>query len=176
MIYSDKNNSVNYPITSEEDELWGLTITTVGRQNISENETINLANFDPQDTQKVERKFVAEIIHARIMEIFSMIREELRKVGKDGMLPAGIIFTGGGSNLEDLVTLAKEELRLPVQIGMPLFEMAGLVDKIDPSIYSTSTGLILYSLESQNTPGGRSRIDASNILDKAKGFFKQFLP
>lgn len=43
MIYNDKNNSVNYPITSEEDELWGLTITTVGRQNISENE-----NYPPE--------------------------------------------------------------------------------------------------------------------------------
>lgn len=38
MIYNDKNSNVNYPITSEEDELWGLTITTVGRQNISEQE------------------------------------------------------------------------------------------------------------------------------------------
>ncbi len=144
-------------------------------ENVAENETIDLADFDPQDTQKVERKYVAEIIHARLMEIFAMIREELRKIGKDGMLPAGIIFTGGGSNLEDLVTLAKEELRLPAQIGMPLFEMAGLVDKIDPAIYSTSTGLILHSLENQNTQTSRG-LDPGNILDKAKGFFKQFLP
>ena len=43
MIYNDKNSSVNYPITSEEDELWGLTITTVGRQNISEQE-----NYPPE--------------------------------------------------------------------------------------------------------------------------------
>lgn len=143
-------------------------------ENISESETINLANFDPQDAQKVERKYVAEIIHARLMEIFSMIREELRKVGKDGMLPAGIIFTGGGSKLEDMITLAKEELRLPAQIGMPLFEMAGMIDKIDPSIYSTSTGLILYGLENNTTPN--NGMNSNDILDKAKGFFKQFLP
>lgn len=143
-------------------------------ENISESETINLANFDPQDVQKVERKYVAEIIHARLMEIFAMIREELRKVGKDGMLPAGIIFTGGGSKLEDLLILAKEELRLPAQIGMPLFEMAGMIDKIDPSIYSTSTGLILYGLENSTTPA--NGMNSSDILDKAKGFFKQFLP
>jgi len=43
MIYKDKNTSVNYPITSEEDELWGLTITTVGYQNISEKE-----NYPPE--------------------------------------------------------------------------------------------------------------------------------
>lgn len=143
-------------------------------ENISETEMINLANLDPQDVQKVERRYVAEIIHARLMEIFSMIREELRKIGKDGMLPAGIVFTGGGSKLEDLVTLAKEELRLPAQVGMPLFEMAGLVDKIDPSVYSTSTGLILYALENQHV--SKSNIEVGNIVDKAKGFLKQFLP
>lgn len=43
MIYKDINTSVNYPITSEEDELWGLTITTVGRQKISEKE-----NYPPE--------------------------------------------------------------------------------------------------------------------------------
>lgn len=145
-------------------------------ENISESENINLANFDPQDAQKVERKYVSEIIHARVMEIFSMIHDELRKIGKDGMLPAGIIFTGGGSNLEDLVMLAKEELRLPAQIGLPIFEMSGLVDKIDPSIYSTSTGLILYGLENQNEQSSSNRIDPNAFLDKAKGFFTQFLP
>jgi len=57
---------------------------------------------------------------------------------------------------------------------MPLFEMSGLVDKIDPSIYSTSTGLILYALENQTQP--QSKIDPSGMIDKAKGFLKQFLP
>jgi cell division protein FtsA len=145
-------------------------------ENISETENINLANFDPQDAQKVERKYVCEIIHARVMEIFSMVHDELRKIGKDGMLPAGIVFTGGGSNLEDLIMLAKEELRLPAQLGIPLFEMSGLVDKIDPSIYSTSTGLILYGLENQNITSSPNRIDSGNMINKAKDFFTQFLP
>jgi len=142
-------------------------------ENISESEMINLANFDPQETQRVERRYLSEIIHARLMEIFSLVRAELRTIGKDGMLPAGIVFTGGGSKLEELVNLAKDELRLPAQIGQPLFEMAGLVDKIDPAIYSTSTGLILYALENQTV---HRQIDAGKMIDKAKGFFKQFLP
>lgn len=143
-------------------------------ENISETETINLADFDPQDTQRVERRYLCEIIHARLMEIFSLVREELRQIGKDGMLPAGVVFTGGGSKLEDLVNLAKEELRLPAQIGVPLFDMAGLVDKIDPAVYSTSTGLILYALENQTATN--RLIDTTGMIDKAKSFLKQFLP
>ena len=141
-------------------------------EKISESEKINLTNFDPQDTQRIERKYVAEIIHARLMEILALIREELRKINKDGMLPAGVIFTGGGAKLEDLVELAKEELRLPAQIGSPTLEIEGLVDKLSDSIYSTSVGLMLYGLEGNTAP---HRLQGG-VIEKARGFFKQFLP
>jgi len=144
---------------------------------IRESESINLSNIDPQDHQKIERKYVAEIIHARLLEIFSLLHEELRKVGKDGMLPAGIIFTGGGSKIEDLVELAKEELRLPAQIACPTFQVSGLVDKIETQVYSTSIGLMLHGLESnQNSGQFNLNLMNGNVLDKAKSFFKQFIP
>jgi len=142
---------------------------------ISESEMINLANFDQTDNQRVERRYVAEIIHARLMEIFSLIRDELRKVGKDGMLPAGIVFTGGGSKLEGLVGLAKEELRLPAQLGETNIEIAGVVDKLDYAIYSTSVGLILNGFENQGENHNILMLDGG-VIDKAKSFFKQFLP
>ncbi|MDO8686765.1 MAG: cell division protein FtsA [Candidatus Berkelbacteria bacterium] len=140
---------------------------------IPEVERINLSAFDPQDTQKIDRKYVAEIIHARMMEIFSLVREELRKIGKDGMLPAGIVFTGGGCKLESLLDLAKEELRLPSQIGVPVCEIEGLVDKLFDPVYSTSVGLMLYGLENPHTSSG---INTGGVMEKARGFFKQFLP
>jgi len=143
---------------------------------IRESENISLSHLDPQENQKVERKYVAEIIHARLMEIFSLVKEELRKVGKDGMLPAGIIFTGGGSKLEDLVELAKTELRLPAQIGLPVFEMTGMVDKLQDEVYSTSVGLMLHGLENHDTPNSFNFNLDGGVLDKAKGFLKQFLP
>lgn len=143
-------------------------------ENISESEMINLNQFDPQDTQKIERKYVAEIIHARLFEIFSLAREELKKIGKDGMLPAGVVFTGGGAKLEGLITLAKEELRLPAQIGLASMDFGTIVDKIDDPSYSTSVGLMLEAGEHR----GKSTFtfDGNNVIDKARGFFKQFLP
>jgi len=142
-------------------------------EKISEAERLNLSAFDPADTQKIERKYVAEIIHARLMEILSLVREELRKIGKDGMLPAGIILTGGGSKMEDLVELAKEELRLPVQIGSPVMTIEGLVDKLSDGVYSTSVGLLVYGLEENTAP---RRYDTGGMIDKARNFLKQFLP
>lgn len=140
---------------------------------IPEAERINLATLDPQDNQRIERHYVAEIIHARLLEIFNLIREELRKIGKDGMLPAGVVFTGGGAKMEDLIELAKEELRLPAQIGIPQVEIEGLIDKLSDPVYSTSVGLIIHGLEN---PTEVKKIATGNMLDKAKGFFKQFLP
>ena len=142
-------------------------------KKISEAERINLSAFDPADTQKVERRYVAEIIHARLMEILSLVREELRKIGKDGMLPAGTIFTGGGSKMEDLLELAKEELRLPAQIGSATIEIEGLVDKLYDGVYSTSVGLFVYGLENSSAP---RRFESGGMVDKARNFFKQFLP
>ncbi len=140
---------------------------------IPESERINLATLDPQDNQRIERRYVAEIIHARLLEILNLIRNELRKIGKDGMLPAGIVFTGGGSKMEDLVELAKEELRLPAQIGMPVVEIEGLIDKLNDGVYSTSVGLMLYGLEN---PGLAKRLGTGSIVEKTRNFFKQFLP
>ena len=62
-----------------------------------DNETFTLSTFEPDEKEKIERKYLAEIIEARLNEIFSMIRDELRKIGKDGMLPAGTVLTGSGA-------------------------------------------------------------------------------
>lgn len=142
-------------------------------ERIPESEKINMSIFDSQDTQRIERRYLAEIIHARTMEIFSLIREELRKIGKDGMLPAGLVLTGGGGKLEDIIELAKEELRLPAQIGVPVIDIEGLVDKITDGVYSTSVGLMLYGLEN---PADITRLPGEGVVDKARNFFRQFLP
>lgn len=140
---------------------------------IPESEKINMSTIDPQDNQRLERRYLVEIIHARMTEILNLIREELRKIGKDGMLPAGVVLTGGGAKLEDVIELTKEELRLPTEIGVPVIDVEGLVDKIADGVYSTSVGLMLYGLEN---PTAMKHISGDKVVDKARNFFKQFLP
>lgn len=147
-------------------------------ESIRETETVEMSKFDPHDNQKVPRKYLSEIIQARLSEIFNLIREQLHTAGKDGMLPAGIVLTGGGSKLEGLVKEAKEGLRLPVQIGKIFYPVEGIIDKINDPIYSTSVGLMLWGLEEQDH-GSSRRMNIGNFggaLERAKDFFKQFLP
>lgn len=113
---------------------------------VNKKEDINLAEIDVNEEGLVSRHHVAEIIEARLEEIFSMVNKELKTIGRDKLLPAGIILTGGTAKISGSVDLAKNILALPAQTGFPL-QMGGLVDKIDDPAFATVAGLILWGLE-----------------------------
>lgn len=113
---------------------------------VSKKEDINLAEIDANEEGLVSRHHVAEIIEARLEEIFSMVNKELKIIGRDKLLPAGVILTGGTAKISGSVDLAKNVLALPVQTGFPL-PMGGLVDKIDDPAFATVAGLIFWGLE-----------------------------
>lgn len=174
--------AIGLRISLEAAEKIKLKYGTSCAEKIRDSETIDLSNFEHGETEKAKRKYVAEIIEARLTEIFNMVKDDLKKIGKDGMLPAGIVLTGGGSQLEGLIDFAKNYLRLPAQIGLPMLEASGMVDKLDNPVYATSVGLLLWGLEDipPGTKGlGFSKFNIPNmggVVEKTKNFFKQFLP
>lgn len=146
-------------------------------ENIRESETINLSVLDPAEDEKVARRHVAEIVEARISEIFQMVKEELQKIGKDGLLPAGIVFTGDGANLEDLCELARKQLRLPAELGFPTAHMGGMIDKIDNPIYATSVGLVLWGMDEGQGATAHWKLDfgkLGGVIDRFRGLLRNF--
>ena len=109
---------------------------------INSSEQVDLSSISTIDTQVISRNHLAQIIEARVQEIFVLAKEELRVIGRDGMLPAGAVLTGGAVKLPGMVDIAKEVLGLPVQVGFPL-ELEGVVDRIDDPAFATSIGLLL---------------------------------
>ena len=148
--------------------------------DIRDVDTIDLTVIDPNELERPKRKYIAEIIEARLSELFMMINDELRRIGKDGTLPAGVIFTGGGSRLDGLVEHAKQSLHLPAKLGRPHTEFMGNVDKLDDPTYATSVGLALWGLSCRphREPGQKSfSLDnMEGVVGKARDFFKQLLP
>ena len=61
------------------------------------------------------KKRVDEIISDRLNTIFELIDSHLKKIKRDGMLPAGAILTGGGANSSQSVDIAKNILRIPAR-------------------------------------------------------------
>lgn len=147
--------------------------------DVSEHERIDLAEFDPKEEQEASGRYLAEIIEARMSEILLLAKEELKKINRDGMLPAGAVFVGGGAKLNGLNKLAKETLRLPSALGQPAIELTGFVDKVADPSYSVSIGLIIYALLHPEVHKGFFSPAASagtSAPNKIKDWFKQFIP
>ena len=113
------------------------------------------------------KKKLDEIIEARYSDIFELIENLLKKIKRSELLPAGIVFVGGGANMPGLEALSKTSLKLPSKIAMP--EMLGNTKtKLrDPSWY-TALGLLMYEKEGEAYSDGSS----FNIFKSLKSAFK----
>lgn len=140
---------------------------------LSDKDVIDLSKMDRDEEQVVSRRYVAEIIEARLGELFLMIKAELRKVGRDGMLPAGAVLVGGGAKLPGIVEAAKDHLGLPAQLGFPM-ELKGMVDKLDDPRYATAIGLMLWGMDEDETKGQfLPTVDITSLVDRIKGIFSR---
>lgn len=122
------------------------------------------------------RKKLEEIIFARLSDIFELIEVHLKKIGRNGLLPAGIIITGGGSGLSNIEDLAKVSLKLPSRIGSANL---GLSEK---QSYKDSTWAVAYGLcilgmhADESLPLDTTGAVLSNAWKKVLMWIKQFLP
>ncbi len=152
-------------------------------KEISKKEDINLAEIEANEEGIVSRQHVAEIIEARLEEIFSMVNKELKSIGREKLLPAGIILTGGTAKIPGAVDLAKDVMSLPAQTGFPL-QLGGLIDKVDDPSFVTSVGLIMWGMENSSTKGNFSKNKIMSGLSggfgstvgSMKKWFEKFLP
>lgn len=152
--------------------------STSEEEDLRRKEVIDLSAYMGEDNMMLPKKQLIRVVDARAQELLDMVGAELKKVAKNGMLPAGIVLSGGGSNLPGFATLAKEALRLPVRVAKPI-HIDGVVDIVADPSYTVSVGLVLWGVE-QELSGIRSRglsLGASDgFLHKALGWLKNFLP
>ncbi len=146
------------------------------QEGVSEKDEIDLSSLSKIENQSIPKKHLIEIIEARYYEIFRLVKDELKRINRDGMLPAGAILTGAAIKLPGIIDLARNTLNLPVQIGFPL-EANGVVEKIDDPSYATVYGLLLWGTRFESGGGGGFKgIRIGKGLDKMKGWFKKILP
>lgn len=139
---------------------------------LSDKDVIDLSKMDRNEEQQVSRRYLAEIIEARLQELFLMIKAELRKVGRDGMLPAGAILIGGGSKLPGIVESAKDNLGLPAQLGFPV-ELKGMIDKLDDPRYATAIGMMLWGMDDETEKTAFPIFDVTSIVSRIKELFSK---
>ena len=96
-----------------------LTYGSCLAEEIGKRDVIDLSKIDEKEEGVANRKEISRIIEARIDEVFSLVNKELKKIDRERFLPAGAILVGGGSKIPGIIDLAKEKLKLPVQLGYP---------------------------------------------------------
>lgn len=111
-------------------------------------ETVDLKKIDPNSKVNPTKKFISEIIESRLSEIFEFVGNELKLIGEAGRLPAGVVLVGGGAKIPGVVDLAKQELKLPVQIGIPETSALEVLDgelnlQVEDPEFACAMGLVL---------------------------------
>ncbi len=98
---------------------------------------------------------LCDIIRARVEEIIRLILLELPRSEYMELVPAGLVLTGGSSNLPGIETLGRDILRLPVRVGVPT-KMHGITDALCDPAYATSVGLLLWGAKHEGTQTWRT--------------------
>ncbi|MFZ2126226.1 MAG: cell division protein FtsA [Candidatus Microsaccharimonas sp.] len=108
---------------------------------------------------------IDEIVEARLEEIFEAVQMQLRKAGRAGKLPSGVVLTGGGAQLKNVVDYAKQYLGLAAKIGKPA-GYGGVADDIEKPSFATAIGLMLIDAERIATGGPNKK---SSVTLKSAG-------
>lgn len=137
---------------------------------LEEAEKIKTGEIETTEPQKK----LDEIISARLSDIFEFIENHLKRLGRNGLLPAGIIITGGGSGIAEIENLAREYFRLPAKVTIPPVTTNSR-NQIRDSAWSVAYGLCLFGIDSDNEPSvglGAVRTTITKIMK----WIKELLP
>ena len=142
-------------------------------QLANSDETVEVPSVGNRPMRRMSRQTLAEVVEPRYEELFSLVQAELRRSGYERLIVAGIVLTGGSSNMQGVVELAEEVFHVPVRVGTPQY-VKGLVELIKNPIYATGVGLLLYGSRQQQDRNPSRRIDsgATSIWKRMKSWFQ----
>ena len=126
-------------------------------------------------TEDYSKKKLDEIIEARLCDIFESIENNLKKIKRSELLPAGIVFVGGGANVSNLAELSKSILKLPSIIGTSDIFGNSKTKLRDPS-YFNALGLLMVGKSNENYSEGSLRNLFKDIKNTIKSSVKQLMP
>lgn len=176
IVVFEDNNPVSlevFPIGSTDitnDIALGLRIP------LEEAESIKLGGITQSTFPK---KKLDEIISARLSDMFELIEAHLKKIGKSGLLPAGIVITGGGSSITTIADFAKLALKLPsrvAHINFPEKEKG----KVKDAFFAVALGLCIAGFNNEESGDTNIMKTPKNLLSNsfrnAKNWLRPFLP
>jgi cell division protein FtsA len=133
-----------------------------------------------EELKNVSKKTLIEgIMKPRLKEILTMIKIEIQKSQLAGLTPAGVVLTGGGAHTNGILELAKQELAMPVRIGIPS-GATGLIEEISGPSNAATLGLIFFAASAETESESRlplvGRGEIKGLFGKGMEWVKSLLP
>jgi cell division protein FtsA len=153
--------------------------------SLDEAESIKRAPKQRQFDTVKEKKKLEDIIGGRMSDIFDLINSHLKKINKSGMLPAGIVITGGGSSITTIEDIAKAYLKLPSKVSKLVCDneiaecISGDSVSIKEGSWAVAYGLCVFGLHADGegiVTSGINKTFLKPLLRSIMNFFKQLLP
>lgn len=136
-------------------------------------ETIEVPSVGDRPPRRLARQTLAEVVEPRYEELFTLIRNEIRRSGFEELIAAGLVLTGGSSKMEGAVELAEEIFHMPVRLGFPQ-HVDGLGDVVRNPIHATGVGLLLYGRQALTRRGEEqaNKGGIRDVFERMKAWFR----
>jgi cell division protein FtsA len=134
-----------------------------------DNEIVSIPGLRGREPKEITLKNLSKIIHARVVEIIEQVYVEIKNYGHEEQkkkLIAGIVLTGGGSQLKHLKQLVEYITGMDTRIGYPNEHLAGDSDETVASpLYATAVGLLMNAVQNEGK-GTSNEEDAAELVEE----------
>ncbi len=143
------------------------------RQLADPREVVEVPGVDGREPRQLLVQTLAEVLEPRVVELYEMVLNELRRSGMEEMIASGIVITGGSAMMRGMVELGEEIFHMPVRLGMPRY-VGGLSEVVSNPRYATAVGLVLMGKQQleRHLSGQMESNSFARIMDKMKSWFQ----
>lgn len=143
------------------------------RQLADPREVVEVPGVDGRDPRQLSVQTLAEVLEPRVVELYELVLNELRRSGMEEMIASGIVITGGSAMMRGMVELGEEIFHMPVRLGMPRY-VGGLSEVVSNPRYATGVGLVLMGKQQleRHLTGQMESSSFGRILERMKSWFQ----
>ena len=143
------------------------------RQLADPREVVEVPGVDGREPRQLLVQTLAGVLEPRVVELYEMVLNELRRSGMEDMIASGIVITGGSAMMRGMVELGEEIFHMPVRLGMPRY-VGGLSEVVSNPRYATAVGLVLMGKQQleRHLSGQMESNSFARIMDKMKSWFQ----
>lgn len=166
-----KDIAIALKISMKNAEQMKLSNGAVLSEEIDPLDVIDTSDLHKSAHKPISKKAFVEIITARYEELFELILEELKKNSLENLIAAGMVLTGGASQITGCIELAEKMFQTPVRLGLPQ-HVEGITEVRDNPIYATGVGLLIHAYQNQDKPQPKVENSLRGIWKKIREWFQ----